>query len=84
MQLPSKDLPLWLGLILPFLLINIFNWSVFIIIMVSLTKHSVNLKEKADVKDQLESIKKQLAIAVGLTTLFGLGGDLDWQPAVQQ
>lgn len=42
-------------------------------IMVSLTKRSVNFKEKADFKDKLKSAKKQVAIAIGLTTLFGLG-----------
>ena len=41
--------------------------------MVSLIKRSVNFKEKADFKDKLKSVKKQVAIAVGLATLFGLG-----------
>jgi hypothetical protein len=69
----SKELPFWLGLVLPFLLLNIFNWCVFVMIVVSLTKRSVNFKEKADFKDKLKSAKKQVAIAVGLATLFGLG-----------
>ena len=42
-------------------------------IMVSLIKCSVNFKEKADLKDKLNSVKKQVAIAIGLATLFGLG-----------
>ena len=42
-------------------------------IMVSLIKRSVNFKEKADLKDKLKSAKKQVAIAVGLAILFGLG-----------
>ena len=33
----------------------------------------MNFKEKSDLKDKLESVKKQVAIAVGLATLFGLG-----------
>ena len=41
--------------------------------MVSLIKRSVNFKEKADFKDKLKSVKKQVAIAIGLATLFGLG-----------
>jgi hypothetical protein len=45
-------------------------------IMVSLTKRSVNFKEKTDFKDKLKSAKKQVAIAVGLATLFGLGWGL--------
>lgn len=68
----AKELPFWLGLILPFLLIYTFNWVVFVTIMVSLTKHSAN-SEKADVKDKVEFIRKKVAIAIGLATLFGLG-----------
>ena len=41
--------------------------------MVSLTRHKMNFREKADLKDKLESVKKKVAIAVGLATLFGLG-----------
>ena len=69
----SKGLPFWLGLIFPFLILNIFSWCVFIMIMVSLTKRPMNFKEKADFMDKLKSMKKQVAIAVGLATLFGLG-----------
>ena len=69
----SKGLPFWLGLILPFLILIIFNWCVFIMIMVSLAKRSMNFKEKVDFKDKFESVKKQMTIAVGLATLFGLG-----------
>lgn len=42
-------------------------------IMVSLTRRSMNFKEKVDLKDKFESVKKQVAIAIGLATLFGLG-----------
>ena len=42
-------------------------------IIVSLTKRSMNVKEKIEFKDKLESVKKQVVIAVGLATLFGLG-----------
>ena len=33
----------------------------------------MNFNEKADFKEKLTSLKKQVAIAVGLATLFGLG-----------
>ena len=33
----------------------------------------MNFKEKVDLKDKFESVKKQVAIAIGLATLFGLG-----------
>ena len=41
--------------------------------MVSLIKRSANFKEIADFKDKHKSAKKQVAIAIGLATLFGLG-----------
>ena len=68
----AKELPFWFGLIFPFLVIFTFNWVVFAMIMVFLCKHST-VGKGSNVKDVFNSIKKQLIIAIGLATLFGLG-----------
>ena len=66
----AKELPFWF--VFPFLVIFTFNWVVFVMIMVSLCKHST-VGKGSNVKDVINSIKKQLIIAIGLATLFGLG-----------
>ena len=68
----AKELPFWFGLIFPFLVIFTFNWVMFAMIMVSLCKHST-VGKGSNVKHVVNSIKKQLIIAIGLATLFGLG-----------
>ena len=63
----STGPPFWFGLILPFLLIYIFNWIVFIIIMTSIYKKSKKQEKK------VARTKKLTMIAIGLSLLFGLG-----------
>ena len=41
--------------------------------MISLTRKSISLKDKTDLKDRFKSLKRQIVIAIGLATLFGLG-----------
>ena len=68
-------LPFWLGTILPFVALYIFNWVMFIFIVISLccrrTVHK-NFDENSK-DDQVKFIKQQVTIAFGLATLFGLG-----------
>ena len=63
----ATGLPFWLGQILPFVAMNIFNWVVFIMIIVSVYK-----KRTPDVQAK-KSYKSHLTMTVGLATLFGLG-----------
>ena len=68
----STGPPFWFGLILPFFLIYIFNWIVFIIIMTSIYKKSkASSVHKPDKK--VVRTKKLTIIAIGLSLLFGLG-----------
>ena len=65
--------PFWFGLILPFVLLYIFNWVVFIVIMASLIKHSAAHGNNTDTR---KLFKRNFIIAVGLAIVFGLGWGL--------
>ena len=60
-----------MGLILPFVIIFIFDWVVFIVIMGTLIKRARECT-KMLLKDQGQ-LKHHLVIALGLSTVFGLG-----------
>ena len=72
--------PFYIGVVVPFSIIYIFNWIVFVIIIVSLLRKnfSSKLKElKKAKKDKSKSFfRQQLIIAVTLSILFGLGWGL--------
>ena len=64
-------------MVVPFLIIYIFNWVVFFIIFVSLIKKSFqsnlkNVKSKDD-KSKKSFVRQQLVIVTTLSILFGLG-----------
>ena len=62
-------------MIVPFLIIYIFNWTIFVIIIISLTKkvHDSKRLNKKDDKQNVTFIRQQLIIATTLSVLFGLG-----------
>ena len=74
------DIPFYVGMIVPFLIIYIFNWVVFIIIFTSLLRKSCDKKLK-EVKEtdkkkgdkKTSPVKQQFLVAVTLSVLFGLG-----------
>ena len=66
--------PYYIGMVVPFLLVYIFNWVIFIIIIASLIQNNiVQSKVKADTKMNKRFFKQQFLIAVTLSILFGLG-----------
>ena len=66
--------PFWFGFIAPFALIYIFNWVMFISIMVALCMHSKRTAAMSGKDTNVKSmIAKHLVIAVLLSLLFGLG-----------
>ena len=78
------EIPFYVGVIVPFILIYIFNWSVFVIIFVNLiykAKRSDTNKMK-DNKKKME-FKQQFIIAITLSILFGLSWGIGL-PATQQ
>ena len=67
-------------MIVPFLIIYIFNWIIFIVIFTSLLRKGCNNKTKEVIKKRRNKkekknsqVKQQLLVAVTLSILFGLG-----------
>ena len=69
--------PFYIGVVVPFVLIYLFNWIIFVVIIVSLSRKKLLLKLN-DVKMKKDSkvLKQQLMIAITLSILFGLGWGL--------
>ncbi|XP_019862297.1 PREDICTED: uncharacterized protein LOC109590854 [Amphimedon queenslandica] len=72
--------PFYIGMVVPFVIIYLFNCIIFVVIMVSLLHktHSLKLndaKMKKD-KDSKSFLKQQLIRAITLSILFGLGWGL--------
>ena len=65
--------PYYIGMVVPFLIIYIFNWVVFIIIIVSLLrkKFPSDIKSKNNVN--VKFVREQLIIVITLSVMFGLG-----------
>ena len=69
----ATEWPFWLGLLLPFSLIYLFNWIMFVVIIISICKHSQGTISSSKDTSKLESIKKHFTIAITLAVVFGLG-----------
>ena len=67
-------MPFYIGTVIPFLIIYIFNWVVFFIIIVSLIRKNLqsDSKSKKD-KGKKSFFYQQLVIVTTLSILFGLG-----------
>ena len=67
--------PFYVGMIVPFILIYIFNWVLFTVIIVSLTRKTcVKREAKQQKKDgNAGFVRQQLVIVATLSILFGLG-----------
>ena len=63
--------PFYFGFLIPFAVIYIFNWVVFLVIMISLCRHSS--AKTAGQRDNKSMVARYLLIAVILSLLFGLG-----------
>ena len=69
------NLPYYIGMVVPFLIIYIFNWVIFFIIIVALSRKSCksdlrNVKKK---QKNISFVRQQLIIVTTLSILFGLG-----------
>ena len=60
-------------MIVPFLIIYLFNWVVFIIIIVSLLRKTFQSDIKTKNNNNITFVRQQLSIAVTLSIMFGLG-----------
>ena len=69
----ATEWPFWFGTILPFGLVYVFNWIMFIIIMISICKHTRSIENAKGEEGKQKSAIKSLIIAVILAFVFGLG-----------
>ena len=65
--------PYYIGMVVPFLIIYIFNWVVFVIIIVSLLRKSFQSNIKSKKTTNTKFVREQLIIVTTLSILFGLG-----------
>ena len=69
------NIPYYIGMVVPFLIIYIFNWVIFFIIIVTLLRKSCksDLKDVKKKQGNISFVRKQLIIVTTLSVLFGLG-----------
>ena len=67
------ELPFYIGTVAPFVLIYIFNWVVFVIIIISLMRKQLISRSTGMKSKTVSFFKQQLVIALALSLLFGLG-----------
>ncbi|XP_019853770.1 PREDICTED: adhesion G protein-coupled receptor L3-like [Amphimedon queenslandica] len=69
--------PFYIGVVVPFVLIYLFNWIIFVMIIVSLSRKTLSLKlNNVKTKKESKILKQQLMIAITLSILFGFGWGL--------
>ena len=66
--------PFWFGMLLPFAVLYVLNWAVFITILVSLFKNKRNVQPLE--KTRYRNTKQNFIILVSLATVFGIGWGL--------
>ena len=69
------NIPYYIGMVVPFLVIYIFNWTIFFIIIITLLCKSckTDLKDVKEKQENISFIRRQLIIVTTLSVLFGLG-----------
>ena len=69
----SRGLPFYIGLIGPFAILYTFNLIMFVLIMVSVCKHTCKKHNTTKRESTLTFVRKNAMIAFSLAILFGLG-----------
>ena len=66
--------PFFFGLILPFFALYLFDWIMFIVIMISICRHTRNMSvSKGSRSSQVRDFQKTFFIAMCLSIVLGLG-----------
>ena len=65
-----------MGVIAPFALIYVFNWIMFVIIVVSICRQQARMSAETGNKELKVNAKKRLLMLITLSLLFGLGWGL--------
>lgn len=69
--------PFYIGVVVPFLAVYLFNWVIFFIIIISLLRKKFQSKLNTKKNTKSKTVfKQQLMIVITLSTLFGLGWGL--------
>lgn len=65
--------PYYIGVVVPFLLLYIFNCTVFTLVFVSLLRKSYKSKRTISKESNISFVRQQLVIVFTLSVLFGIG-----------
>lgn len=68
----ATEWPFWFGMLLPFSLIYVFNWIMFVVIMASICRHAQGTITNLKANDT-NKLQKHFIIAISLAVVFGLG-----------
>jgi hypothetical protein len=68
----ATEWPFWLGFIVPFLILYIFDWIMFAIIITSILKKR-RAANKLESQSNFKLYRENLIIALSLAVVFGLG-----------
>ena len=68
----STEWPFWFGFITPFAALYLFDWIMFVVILVSIIKAKHNSTLKSN-DSNIKLFKRNLIIALSLAVVFGLG-----------
>ena len=69
----ATEWPFWIGMILPFLLVTIFNWIMFVLIMISICGHAQAPVTDKKERSKMKAMRTHFTIAATLAVVFGLG-----------
>ena len=69
----ATEWPFYFGFLAPFILLHIFDWIMFIVILVSVIKDKSQSKREVKSKESTKVHKDNLIIALSLAVVFGLG-----------
>ena len=72
----ATEWPFWIGMIMPISLVIIFNWIMFVFIIVSICSHTQSPVTDKKEKFKMKAMQTNFTIAVTLAIMFGLGWGL--------
>ena len=69
----ATEWPFWIGMILPFSLVTVFNWIMFVLIMISICSHTQAPVASKKEGSKMKAMQTHFTIAATLAVVFGLG-----------
>ena len=68
----ATEWPFWIGMILPISLVTIFNWIMFVLIMVSICSHTQGPVADKKEGSKVKTMQTNFTIAATLAVVFGI------------